>query len=194
MHILSQNPVLSSMRKIAKNLTCPKLMASTLVDDDPDERLEPESKAYSAFRGIMDQAQQLGTFSSNMVSRPRASRSNYATATWPHLSVLELGFMHLELPTLKDLCHRHKDTLRDLKLVFVALDDMDKGDTWAVAGKELGSFLKLRSLTLRGLSTYLFADNSFTEEKVGYEIMRWIPKRTLKVKVLEEIWVEMRHK
>jgi len=193
MHILSQKPVFSSMRDIAKNLTCIKLMTSTLVDDDPDERLEPGSEAYSAFKAILDQAQQLRTLSSNMVSRPRASRSNFSTATWPRLSVLQLGFMHVDLQTLKGLCHRHEDTLRDLKLIFVALDDMYKGDTWSIAGKELGSFLRLRSLTLRGLSTYLFADNSSTEEEVGYDIMRWVPRRLLEVKVLEDIWVEMCH-
>lgn len=194
MHIFGQTRISSSMQTIAKNLSSLKLMASTLVDDDPDERLEPDSDAYSAFRDILDQAQQLRTLSSNMVSRPEASRSNFATATWPHLSVLELGFMHVDLPTLKGICHRHEDTLLDLKLVFVALDDMNRGDTWAVAGKELGSFLKIRSLTLRGLSVYMFSEHTSTEMEVGYDIMRWIPRRMLRVKALNDTWVEMRHK
>lgn len=101
--------------------------------------------------------------------------------------------MHVDLPTLKGICHRHEDTLLDLKLVFVVLDDMNRGDTWAVAGKELGSFLKIRSLTLRGLSVYMFSEHTSTEMEVGYDIMRWVPRRMLGVKVLNDTWVEMRH-
>lgn len=183
---IAKSSASSSLQVIVSNLKCLKLTGCTSVDGETNERPELHSEVDLLRQGLLNQAQQMTELS---LSRVSGSFMAYlGAATWSHLTMLELGHLEIDWITLKGLCQRHRGTLQDLRLLVVWLDPSDNADTWQVAGRELGSILNLRSLTLRWLGSA--NDN---ELEIGLEIMRRIPRNMLEVKLLGKEWVEMRH-
>jgi hypothetical protein len=205
LYTLNDASVAMSLKLTAGSLKCFKFDSTTSVDGAHQKSLTSDSEAFGVLGEVLEHAQHLTTLSTSMHTWLPAWQRTFGQVLWPKLSTLELGDRPLDLNALKGICQRHQNTLVDLRLRIIHLDFENGIDSWEDVGAELGSFLKLRGLEIRGLAAGAYRRNGGREassslgartERVGYQIMRWVPKSLIEVQRIDDnsAWVNMRLK
>ena len=182
---LNDITIATNLENIARNLTCLKLDISASRNGQGERVVKADVEAVSALGRILEQAQNLRSFSASSSAGYHASQQISGKQVWPYLSLLELGELPMRVETLKNLCQQHKNTLRELRLRNIDLD-IERGlETWNDVGKALEGILKLRKLSLLGLYSLASMNHPGSPSPhdwtlaFGHQVMGWIPKDML---------------
>ena len=198
---LNDTTIGTSLKTIARNLDCLKLDISANRDENRESFVGADVESVSALGGILQQAQDLTSFSASSSAAYHVWQQTFGKQVWPYLSLLELGDLPAKVETFMNLCQQHKHTLHEMRLRHIGLDAGDELETWNDVGKALEGLLKLRKLSLCGLYslTSMNDPGSLSVQEwtlaFGYQVMTWIPKDILGMKFddKDDEWLLMRH-
>ena len=149
------------LETIVRNLTCMTLSSEY---GELEFAGEYPSAEDAVVMGIVEHAKNLRSLSISLKRSSGVWNGIMPKASWPHLTALELGHWSLESDDLRRICCEHKNTLRELKLLNIKLDESGKLALWEDVGKEIGEFLRLDCLWLSHLGYSVPTSSRFAAE------------------------------
>ena len=194
--LLRDPEVTASLQSIALNLRYLEVDYEVFhYNVTTDEAVE---EGVFGLRRLMHQATQLEDVSLNTFTLESCTRGIFEDVYWPCLVRLSLSNIQFESSLLTGMCHRHRATLRQLKLEDITLRHSARMKDLAA---NLGTFLRLEKVTLINFANLEGVQRQLGDALINYDklielcglMMRWVPEHMLKMKQeyhKVSMWVE----